>query len=115
MNDNIMKQFKKGILELLILKLLSKKEMYGYELVSELNRRGQETLSVKEGTIYPILYRLEEDGLMQTRWEQSPAGVRPKKYYTVTEKGLLFLNESYMQWKHLTLTIVKIMEAENEN
>ena len=57
MNDNIAKQLKKGILEMIILKILSNKEMYGYELVSEINRRS-ESLNIKEGTLYPILYRL---------------------------------------------------------
>ncbi len=111
LNDNLMKQFKKGILELIILKLLTKKEMYGYELVSELNRQ-DEDLNIKEGTIYPILYRLEDSGLMETRWEQGVSSRgQPKKYYIVTDKGKTFLKESYAQWKSFTETIIRIMEG----
>lgn len=109
MNDNIMKQFKKGVLEIVILKLLSQQEMYGYELVSELNRRG-ESLSIKEGTLYPILYRLEDEGLMETRWEQAAFRGKPKKYYSVTEKGIRVMTESYSQWKAIARDITNIME-----
>ncbi len=92
------------------MKLLSKKEMYGYELVAELNRQSG-ALRVKEGTLYPILYRLEDGGLMETRWEQA-AAVRgqPKKYYSVTEKGRRAMNEAYAEWKAIALDISKIME-----
>lgn len=110
MNDNILKQFKKGVLEIVILKLLSQKEMYGYELVSELNQRG-ESLNVKEGTLYPILYRLEDDGLMETRWEETVSRGKPKKYYSVTEKGKQTMMESYAQWKTIAQDITRIMEG----
>lgn len=109
MNDNLMKQFRKGILEFVILKLLSEKEMYGYELVSELNRKGN-SFNIKEGTLYPILYRLEDDGLMETRWEQSPSRGQPKKYYSVTHKGKQVMSESYTQWKAVVQDTTRIME-----
>ncbi|MDR0294458.1 MAG: PadR family transcriptional regulator [Oscillospiraceae bacterium] len=109
MNENIIRQFKKGVLELIILKLLSKKEMYGYELVAELNRQSN-AFHIKEGTLYPILYRLEDDGLMKTRWEQPASRVQPKKYYSVTDKGGQFMRESYAQWKALAEDITRIME-----
>ena len=104
-----MKQFRKGILELVILKLLSKKEMYGYELVAELNRQGN-SFNIKEGTLYPILYRLEDDGLMETRWEQTTSRGQPKKYYSVTRKGEQVMLESYAQWKAVAQDITRIME-----
>lgn len=109
MNDNVLKQFRKGVLEIVILKLLTKKEMYGYELVAELNRRG-ESLNIKEGTLYPILYRLEDDGLMEARWEQGIFRGQPKKYYSVTEKGRQIMAESYLQWKAIAKDITSIME-----
>jgi len=109
LNDNIMKQFRKGVLELVILKLLSKKEMYGYELVAELNRQGN-SFSIKEGTLYPILYRLEDDGLMETRWEQPVSRGKPKKYYSVTHKGEQVMSESYAWWKIIAQDILRIME-----
>lgn len=104
-----MKQFKKGVLELVILKLLSNREMYGYELVSELNRQSN-ILTVKEGTLYPILYRLEDNQLIETRWEQAVSRMQPKKYYSVTDKGKQIMTESYSQWKTVVEDITKIME-----
>ncbi|NLG87919.1 MAG: helix-turn-helix transcriptional regulator [Clostridiaceae bacterium] len=109
MNDNITKQFKRGILEIVILKLLSKKEMYGYELVSELNRQAG-TLNIKEGTLYPILYRLEDEGIMETRWEHPSYRGQPKKYYSITEKGKRVMTESYARWKAIAEDIMRIME-----
>jgi len=109
LNNNIIKQFRKGILEIVILKLLSKKEMYGYELVAELNKRGN-SFNIKEGTLYPILYRLEDDGLMETRWEQTVSRGQPKKYYSVTPKGKESMRELYAQWKAIAQDITKIME-----
>lgn len=109
MNDNNLKQFKKGVLEIVILKLLSQKEMYGYELVAEINQRS-DSLSIKEGTLYPILYRLEDDGLMETRWEEAVSRGRPKKYYSVTEKGKQIMVKSYAQWKAIAQDIISIME-----
>ncbi len=110
MNENIIKQFKKGVLDIVILKLLSQQEMYGYELVSELNRRG-ESLNIKEGTLYPILYRLEDEGLVETRWEQAASRSKPKKYYKVTEKGIEAMTEAYSQWKAIARDITNIMEG----
>lgn len=110
MNGNISRQLKKGILEIVILKLLSEREMYGYELVSELNRRS-ESFSIKEGTLYPILYRLEDNGLMETRWEQSGPRGQPKKYYTVTQEGKRAMAEAYSQWKAIVRDITNIMEG----
>ena len=109
MNDNNIKQLRKGVLELVVLKLLSKKEMYGYELVAELNRQG-DSFSIKEGTLYPILYRLEDDGLMVTRWVQSASRGQPKKYYSVTGKGEQVMRESYAQWKAIARDIERVME-----
>lgn len=110
MNDNHVKQFKKGVLEIVILKLLSEKEMYGYQLVAELNLRGK-SLQIKEGTLYPILYRLEDDGLMETRWEEVGSRGKPKKYYSVTEKGKQTMAEAYTQWKAIAQDITSIMEV----
>ena len=62
---------KKGVLEILVLKFLSQEEKYGYQLISELKERSGGMFSLKEGTLYPILYRLEEDGLVESRWSEA--------------------------------------------
>ncbi len=75
-------QFKKGILELCVLAVLSKNDLYGYELTSHISK----TIAITEGTIYPLLRRLKNDGLVSTYLEESSGGP-PRKYYQLTDKG----------------------------
>lgn len=93
-------QFKKGSLEMILLCLIGQKETYGYEIISELNRIGAEVLGyAREGTIYPILYRLEEARLIQCRLAIAQANGRTKKYYSLTELGRETLKELTAFWK----------------
>ena len=64
MNQKYEQQMKKGVLEMLVLKLLSEDEKYGYQLISELKEKSGEMFLLKEGTLYPILYRLEDEALV---------------------------------------------------
>lgn len=75
-------QFKKGILELCVLSLLIDKDRYGYELFNVLS----ENISVSEGTIYPLLRRLNKDGYFSTYLKESTEGP-PRKYYKITDEG----------------------------
>ncbi len=103
-----MKQFKKGILEIIVLKLLYEREMYGYELISTLNAKSQ-FFKIKEGTLYPILYRLEDEKLMETRWEQSKERGVPKKYYSITEKGRIEFQNAKQIWTDFSNDVEKIL------
>lgn len=87
--NEVSKQLKKGIIEILILKLLSEEKMYGYQLIQELDLRSDGVFKMKEGTLYPVLYRLEDSKLIESCWEQDTEkrGV-PRKYYKITEEGL---------------------------
>ncbi len=75
-------QFKKGVLELCVLSLLFDQDRYGYELASSLSQ----TISISDGTIYPILRRLKSDGFVTTYLQESTEGP-PRKYYTLTDSG----------------------------
>jgi PadR family transcriptional regulator PadR len=108
LNERYLKQFKKGILEIIVLKLLSVHEMYGYELISSLNSKSR-FFNIKEGTLYPILYRLEDEQLMETRWEQSETRGVPKKYYIITEKGRLELQSAKKLWLDFSSDVEKIL------
>ncbi len=68
MEDRFAQQLKKGVLEMLVLKLICEKPAYGYELLSELKKSSQGRFCLKEGTLYPILYRLEDDGMIRSQW-----------------------------------------------
>lgn len=87
MEDKFLQQLKKGSLELLVLELICEKPSYGYELLSQLRARSQGLFDLKEGTLYPILYRLEDDGLIRAAWSQAVGRAAPKKIYTATEAG----------------------------
>ena len=91
-------QFKKGVLELCTLALLAKKNRYGYELVNEISKN----ISISEGTIYPLLRRLKNDGFVTTYLEESREGA-PRKYYQLTEAGKKMEKELKEEW----LTFVK--------
>ena len=89
-------QVKKGLLEYSILKIIGRNSIYGYDLMSILNER--ETLSTTEGTIYPLLRRLEKNGLLRSFWKDSAPGTPPRKYYDLTEDGVQTLSTMDMEW-----------------
>ena len=83
----IEKSLLSGSTPMLVLSLLKDGDKYGYEMVEELAKRSDDTFQLKEGTLYPILYRLEDDGLITAKWSQGEGRTAPKKYYEVTEEG----------------------------
>lgn len=85
MEDRFAQQIKKGVLEMLVLDLVCRQPAYGYELLSRLK---ETRFALKEGTLYPILYRLEDDGLIQAKWSQGQGRSAPKKIYEATQAGL---------------------------
>ena len=87
MDDRFLQQLKKGVLEMLALDTVCKGSTYGYELLTGLKARSNELFALKEGTLYPILYRLEDDGLIESSWSQGEGRMAPKKMYTATLKG----------------------------
>ena len=87
MEDRFLQQLKKGVLEMLVPQAICKKPSYGYELIMELKHRSGELFALKEGTLYPILYRLEDSGMIVSSWSQGEGKTAPKKIYSPTEKG----------------------------
>ena len=87
MDDRFLQQLKKGVLEMLVLETICKGRTYGYELMTGLKASSNGMFALKEGTLYPILYRLEDEELIQSSWSQGEGRVAPKKMYTATEKG----------------------------
>ncbi len=102
--DQWLVQLRKGVVELLVLRLLALKgELHGYAIVKELLSLGR--LVAGESTIYPVLKRLEVDGLLASRWVESEGGP-PRKYYAVTDAGSAFLASARREWD----TLVESME-----
>ena len=80
---SIERELKRGSLELIVLHLLAPREAYGYEIVTKLTASTNGALEVTDGTLYPVLYRLERAGFVTVRWETPERGV-PRKYYQLT-------------------------------
>ncbi|RZT23391.1 PadR family transcriptional regulator [Fictibacillus sp. BK138] len=100
-------QFKKGVLELCVLVLTSKKDRYGYELVEEISKK----FEISEGTIYPLVRRLTKEGLFSTYLMESNEGP-PRKYYRITEKGIELKNELLQDWQQFTKGVNEMLEEE---
>jgi len=95
--DNTKAQMKKGVLEFCILSILSNGENYPSEIISKMKKA---KLIVVEGTLYPLLMRLKNDGLLTYRWEESTSGP-PRKYYKLTPIGKQYLKELKTTWNEL--------------
>ena len=88
------KQFKKGVIELTILKLLYEKDQYGYSIIQQISIRSDNHIEVKDGTLYPILYRLEDNKFIENYWKTDNNGrSKPRKYYRITIEGRLRYEE----------------------
>ncbi|MDX1660924.1 MAG: PadR family transcriptional regulator [Gemmatimonadota bacterium] len=102
------RELKRGTIELVILTLLSERERYGYEIVSTLEERSGDRLEVKDGTLYPVLYRLEDAGFVEPRWETRERGV-PRKYYRLTEEGAEEHARLVERWREFSAAVESIL------
>lgn len=109
MNDKYERQMKKGVLDMLVLKLLSDEKKYGYQLIQELKESSNGIFCLKEGTLYPILYRLEDEKLVESRWCEPEEKQLPRKYYVITDRGKEALSDIYRTWKQITGGVDRIM------
>ncbi|WP_418791825.1 PadR family transcriptional regulator [Phosphitispora sp. TUW77] len=109
MADNT--QMLKGLLEGCILKIISKKETYGYAICEELNRFGFNELN--EGTVYPILIRLEKNNLIYSVKKDSPLGPK-RKYFYLTNEGENQLKSFLINWKRMQSRVNRIVEEDHD-
>ncbi|KAB7673167.1 PadR family transcriptional regulator [Bacillus sp. B1-b2] len=102
----------KGSTSLILLQLLAEKEMYGYELVKEMEKRSDYSLQVKEGTLYPALHKLEKQEYVNSFWKESEKGPA-RKYYRITDAGKLILEQKTNEWRNFVQTIDKVIGSKN--
>ena len=105
MEDRLLQQLKKGVLEMLVLEIICRKPTYGYELMSKLKDRSNGLFTMKEGTLYPILYRLEDDGFIIAAWSAGEGKTTQKKIYTATEKGQEERQRRRVVWQDFFCTV----------
>jgi PadR family transcriptional regulator PadR len=102
-------QFKKGVLELCVLALVLRRDFYGYELVHRIS----ENIDIAEGTIYPLLRRLTQEGYFTTYLQESAEGP-PRKYYSLSTKGREYEAKLRSEWLSFIQGVQRILEGENE-
>ena len=107
--ENFKAQMRKGILEYCILLVMDAKPMYASDIIDKLK---QSEMIVVEGTLYPLLTRLKNEGLLTYKWEESNQGP-PRKYYTLTEAGRDFLHEMENSWHELVTAVNTIKKNSN--
>lgn len=112
-DDQWVIQLRKGALELCMLALLAGQERYGYQLAQGLSDSAG--LVVSEGTVYPLLSRLQREGLVESNWRESPNGP-PRKYYRLTDGGRQVLESKTRAWDQFNQSVNQILEeARNGN
>ncbi|EQB12646.1 MAG: PadR family transcriptional regulator [Novosphingobium lindaniclasticum] len=99
-------QLKKGVLGLCVLALLSRGDSYAYEIAS----RMAAAVDMGEGTIYPLMRRMQSDGLVVTYLEESPSGP-PRKYYRITDTGRSRLAEQVEEWRGFTAAVEELLDG----
>lgn len=102
-------QIKRGTLEYCILLLVQQKPRYGYEIMSELEKRP--VIAAKESTIYPLLRRLLKEEYLMAFWQDVQEGLPPRKYYTLTEYGAAYLETVTREWENLVETVAALRQG----
>lgn len=104
----VSKELIKGSTPILVLSLLRRKTMYGYEIIKEIELKSSGVFNFKEGTLYPILHGFEENEMVESFWMEGENS-RKRKYYKITEKGRTFLKERESEWEIFSSTVNKIV------
>lgn len=117
---DLQRELRRGTLDLVLLHLLAEEPSYGYELLSRLRRRSRGDFQVKEGTLYPVLYRLEDAGWIEPEWTRpesvSPDGRHggrgvPRKVYRLTEGGVRRLAELVAAWRSFEASVDAVLKS----
>ena len=103
-------QLKKGVMEIVVLSMLQRKDFYGYELVTEISKY----IEMSEGTIYPLLNRFKKDGLVDTYLAESHNGP-PRKYYRITDAGRAEFQESVKEWTEFNKAVRRLLAEGGES
>ena len=106
----IEKSLVSGSMTMLILKLLSEKDMYGYEMIDTLRQKSQNVFELKAGTLYPLLHSLEDKGML-TVYEQEVGG-KTRKYYSLTKEGRGLLEKKTEEWQEYSAAVANVLALE---
>lgn len=102
------KELVKGSTATLVLSVLKSNDLYGYKIIKEIQLRSENVFDLKEGTLYPILHALEQEGCLESYWEEYEN--RKRKYYHLTRKGTKRLADKQEEWKVFSKSVNKVLE-----
>ncbi|GBF71979.1 hypothetical protein PA598K_00211 [Paenibacillus sp. 598K] len=103
----ISKELLKGSTSILLLSQLARGDLYGYELVKEIEKRSEGVFALKEGTLYPLLHALEAEQWVESYWSEQQG--RKRKYYRITERGLKGLQEKKQEWQAYKVAVERVV------
>ena len=106
-------QIKRGTLEFCVLLMIRGRPRYGYEIISQLERRP--ILAAKESTVYPLLRRLLKEEYLSSSWQASAEGLPPRKYYAITDRGRAYLEAMSREWDNLLAAVGEINEESEQD
>ena len=104
--DDWKAQIKRGTLEFCILLMIRRQPTYGYEIISALEQYS--ILAAKENTIYPLLRRLQKEEFIVASWQEGIEGLPPRKYYSITQKGLEYIAAMSQEWDNLLAAVAEM-------
>lgn len=109
---SVNKELLKGSTVIMILSLLERQPMYGYQMIAEIERQSGGIFSFKEGTLYPILHSLESEGFVESYWSETE-GTRKRKYYRVTGDGQGYLKAKRSEWVTFRAAVDRVIGEAN--
>jgi PadR family transcriptional regulator PadR len=104
------KEILKGYIDAILMSLLNKRSMYGYELAKLIREISKETFELKEGTLYLSLKRLEKNHYVRSYWDDGESGGGRRKYYLITDDGIKYIKNKKSEWKFMKNLIDKFLE-----
>ncbi len=107
----ISKELSKGSTGMLVLSVISRHEMYGYQIIKTVEMTSNKVFQMNEGTLYPILHSLEKEGFLTSHWVESEENGRKRKYYQITEKGIKELNSQKQEWEVYSTAVDKVLNS----
>jgi DNA-binding PadR family transcriptional regulator len=108
---SLSKELARGTVQPIVLALLEDGPRYGYEIVKTVNQRSNGVLEFKEGTLYPLLHRMEGQRLVKAVWRDGPTG-KARKYYELRPKGRKLLEQSRAEWSRLSTAVNLLLAGE---
>ena len=115
MANKLRRELARGDAGLLVLNLLQEGDLYGYQLIRQLEYRSDDTFHLSEGTLYPVLHALEHEGCLESYWSQEEAeGARRRKYYRLTNHGQAELARLNKEWQTYTQAVAKVLNFRGE-